>query len=61
MRIPSLKLLAIRMKDLTCLTDLTLQGNFIDEEMIKWLSSGLISNHTISYLNLANNEINSKG
>jgi hypothetical protein len=61
MRIPELKLFAMSMKDMNCLIDLTLQGNFIDEEMIKWLVSGLISNQSIIFLNLANNQINDQG
>ena len=61
MRIPSLKYFCLKIKDLNYLTSLTLQGNFVDEEMIMWLSSGLISNSTISYLNLSNNQINCKG
>lgn len=61
MRIPELKLLSLAMKDMNCLIDLTLQGNFLDEEMMKWLISGLISNHTIVFLNLSNNHINDNG
>ena len=61
MRIPELKLFVMAMKDMNYLIDLSLQGNFIDEEMIKWLVSGLISCHTISYLDLSHNQINDNG
>jgi len=40
---------------------LTLQGNFLDDEMMKWLVSGLITNHTIRNLDLSNNKITDKG
>ena len=61
MRIPDLKLFALSMKDLTNLSLLTFQGNFMDEEMMKWLVSGLISNHSVRFLDLSNNQINDNG
>jgi len=54
MRISELKYFALAMKDMNYLVDLSLQGNLMDEEMIKWLVAGLNSNQTILYLNLSN-------
>lgn len=59
MRINSIKYLSIRLKDMNYLLDLNLQGNFLDDEIIKWLVPGLISNQSISYLNLSNNLLDS--
>ena len=61
MRISDLKMFSVAMGDLNYLLSLTLQGNFIDDDMIKWLVSGLISNHTLRYLDLSNNKITEKG
>ena len=61
MRVPELKLFVINMKDMTYLQDLSLQHNFIDEEMTKWLVIGLISNYSIMNLDLSNNQINDNG
>ena len=61
MRVNDLKQFSCMMGDLNYLLSLTLQGNFIDDEMLKWLISGLISNHTLRYLDLSNNKITEKG
>lgn len=61
MRVTDLKYFSILMGELNYLLALTLQGNFIDDDMIKWLTSGLISNHTLRYLDLSNNKITEKG
>lgn len=60
MRIPDLKVFALAMKDMNHLIELVIQGNFIDEEMIKWLNAGLISNHTVQMLDLSNNQLDDK-
>ncbi len=56
-----LKQFALALGDLNYLMNLTLQGNFIDDDMIDWLVPGLITNHTLRYLDLSNNKITDKG
>lgn len=61
MRMSDLKQFSVSIGDLSYLLSLTLQGNFIDDDMLKWLVPGLISNHTLRYLDLSNNKITEKG
>lgn len=61
LRVPDLKKFSILMSDLSYLLSLSLQGNIIDDDMIKWLVSGLICNHTLRCLDLSHNNITEKG
>lgn len=61
MRMVDLKHFAISLNTLNYLLSLTLQGNFLDDDMIIWLVSGLISNHSIRLLDLSNNKITDSG
>jgi hypothetical protein len=56
-----MKLFSLNLSEMNYLLSLTLQGNFIDDEMVKWLTAGLISNNTIRYLDLSNNYITDTG
>ena len=56
-----LKQFSISLGELNYLLSLTLQGNYIDDEMVTWLVSGLICNHTLRNLDLSNNKISDKG
>jgi Leucine-rich repeat (LRR) protein len=56
-----LKHFSISLNNLNYLLSLTLQGNFLDDDMIIWLASGLISNHSIRILDLSNNKITDSG
>ena len=47
MRIPDLKKFCILITDLSYFLSLSLQGNLVDDEMIKWLVPGLIMNQTL--------------
>ena len=47
--------------DLSYLLLLTLWGNLVDDEMIKWLVPGLITNQTLRELDLSSNKITEKG
>jgi Leucine-rich repeat (LRR) protein len=61
MRMVDLKQFSLALGELNYLLNLTLQGNFIDDEMIDWLVPGLITNHTLRNLDLSNNKITDKG
>jgi hypothetical protein len=61
MRFTDMKKFAIAIGELDYILNVSLQGNFIDDEMIKWLSTGLITNHTLRYLDLSNNRITEQG
>lgn len=61
MRFSDMKKFAIAIGELDYILNVSLQGNFIDDEMIKWLSTGLITNHTVRYLDLSNNRITEQG
>ena len=61
MQMGDLKQFAISLGELNYLLCLTLQGNYIDDEMVTWLVSGLICNHTLRSLDLSNNKISDKG
>lgn len=61
MRIPDLKRFCIAITELSYFLSLTLQGNLVDDEMIKWLVPGLISNQTLRYLDLSSNRISENG
>ena len=61
MRIPDLKKFCILITDLSYFLTLSLQGNLVDDEMIKWLVPGLITNQTLRHLDLSNNKITGKG
>ena len=61
MRIPDLKKFCILITDLSYFLTLSLQGNLVDDEMIKWLVPGLITNQTLRNLDLSNNRITGKG
>ena len=61
MRIPDLKKFCILITDLPYFLTLSLQGNLVDDEMIKWLVPGLITNQTLRHLDLSNNRITGKG
>ena len=61
MRIPDLKKFCILITDLSYFLTLSLQGNLVDDEMIKWLVPGLINNQTLRHLDLSNNRITGKG
>ena len=61
MRIPDLKKFCILITDLSYFLSLSLQGNLVDDEMIKWLVPGLITNQTLRNLDLSNNRITGKG
>ena len=61
MRIPDLKKFCILITDLNYFLSLSLQGNLVDDEMIKWLVPGLITNQTLRNLDLSNNRISDKG
>ena len=60
-RIPDLKKFCISITELSYFLSLSLQGNLVDDEMIKWLVPGLITNQTLRYLDLSSNKITSKG
>lgn len=61
MRVPDLKKFCIYITELNYFLSLTLQGNLVDDEMIKWLVPGLITNQTLRYLDLSSNKISEKG
>ena len=61
MRIPDLKKFCLSITELSYFLSLTLQGNLVDDEMIKWLVPGLIANQTLRYLDLSSNKISEKG
>jgi hypothetical protein len=61
MRFSDMKKFAIALGELDYILNISLQGNFIDDEMIKWLSTGLITNHTLRYMDLSNNRITEQG
>lgn len=61
MRFADMKKFAIALGELDYILNVSLQGNFIDDEMIKWFSTGLITNHTLRYLDLSNNRITEQG
>jgi hypothetical protein len=61
MRMIDLKQFSLALGELNYLLNLTLQGNFIDDEMVDWLVPGLITNHTLRNLDLSNNKITDKG
>ena len=61
MRIPDLKKFCILITDLSYFLSLSLQGNLVDDEMIRWLVPGLIMNQTLRNLDLSNNRITGKG
>ena len=61
MRIPDLKKFCILITDLAYFLTLSLQGNLVDDEMVKWLVPGLITNQTLRNLDLSNNRITGKG
>ena len=61
MQMGDLKQFSISLGELNYLLSLTLQGNYIDDEMVTWLVSGLICNHTLRSLDLSNNKISDKG
>ena len=61
MRIPDLKKFCILITDLSYFLTLSLQGNLVDDEMIKWLVPGLITNQSLRHLDLSNNRITGKG
>ena len=61
MRIPDLKKFCILITDLSYFLTLSLQGNLVDDEMVKWLVPGLITNQTLRHLDLSNNRITGKG
>jgi hypothetical protein len=61
MRIPDLKKFCVLITDLSYFLTLSLQGNLVDDEMIKWLVPGLITNQTLRHLDLSNNRITGKG
>ena len=56
-----MKIFSLALADMNYLLSLTLQGNLLDDEMIRWLSLGLISNYTIRFLDLSNNYITCTG
>ena len=56
-----MKKFSLAIGELDYLLNVSLQGNFIDDEMLKWLSTGLITNHTLRYLDLSNNKITEQG
>ena len=60
-RIPDLKKFCILITDLSYFLSLTLTGNLVDDEMIKWLVPGLITNQTLRELDLSSNKITEKG
>jgi hypothetical protein len=60
-RLNDMKLFSLNLSEMNYLLSLTLQGNFIDDEMLRWLTAGLISNTTIRYLDLSNNYITDTG
>ena len=60
-RIPDLKKFCILITDLSYFLSLTLTGNLVDDEMIKWLVTGLITNQTLRELDLSSNKITEKG
>lgn len=61
MRFLDMKKFSLAIGELDYLLNVSLQGNFIDDEMLKWLSTGLITNHTLRYLDLSNNKITEQG
>ncbi len=61
MRFTDMKKFAVAIGELDYIMNVSLQGNFIDDEMMKWLSTGLITNHTLRYLDLSNNKISEEG
>ena len=61
MRIPDLKKFCILISELPYFISLSLQGNLVDDEMIKWLVPGLITNQTLRNLDLSSNRITEKG
>jgi hypothetical protein len=61
MKVPDLKKFSLLMGDLSYLLSLSLQGNIIDDDMVKWLVAGLITNHTLRYLDLSSNKISDQG
>ncbi len=61
MRIPDLKRFCLSITELSYFLSLTLQGNLVDDEMIRWLVPGLIANQTLRYLDLSSNKISEKG
>ena len=60
-RIPDLKKFCVLITDLSYFLSLTLCGNLVDDEMIKWLVPGLITNQTLRELDLSSNRITEKG
>lgn len=60
-RIPDLQKFCLLITDLNYFISLTLQGNLVDDEMIKWLVPGLITNQTLRHLDLSSNRITEKG
>lgn len=61
MRIPDLKKFCVLVTELSYFLSLSLQGNLVDDEMIKWLVPGLIANQTLRYLDLSSNQITERG
>jgi len=61
MRFADIKKFAISIGELDYLLNISLQGNFIDDEMMKFFSTGLITNHTLRYLDLSNNHLTENG
>lgn len=61
MRFADIKKFAISIGEMDYLLNISLQGNFIDDEMIKYLSTGLITNNTLRYLDLSNNHLTEIG
>lgn len=60
-RIPDLKKFCITITELPYFLSLSLQGNLVDDEMVKWLVPGLITNQTLRNLDLSSNKISEKG
>ena len=61
MRFADIKKFAISIGELDYILNISLQGNFIDDDMMKWFSTGLITNCTLRYLDLANNQLTENG
>jgi Ran GTPase-activating protein (RanGAP) involved in mRNA processing and transport len=61
MRFADIKKFSISIGELDYLLNISLQGNFVDDEMMKWFSTGLITNHTLRYLDLSNNHLTENG